>query len=114
MEQHQRIVPWVVQQHLLANGSQPQITLDDIFEALAVDIDVLASDANAAFLRGPSLDMCSQDRIAWVFQDPRFQLWFRSQDSAMLLIDASMTGELMNSGLSYFVVSLAQVLREMA
>ena len=32
----------------------------------------------------------------------------------MLLIDASMTDELMNSSLSYFVVSLAQVLREMA
>ena len=32
----------------------------------------------------------------------------------MLLIDASTTGEHMNSGLSYFVVSLARVLRQMA
>ena len=114
MEQIQHVLPWVVQQQLLASGSQSQITLDDIFEALAVDIDVVASDANVSFLRGASLDMGSQDRIAWVFQDARFQSWFRSQDSAMLLIDASITDEPMNSGLSYFAVSLAQVLRQMA
>lgn len=114
MEQNQQVLPWVVQQQLLASGSQPQITLDEVFEALAVDIDVIASDANVAFLRGASLDMSSQDRIAWIFQDPRYQLWFRSQESAMLLIDASITDEPVNSGLGYFAVSLAQVLRQMA
>lgn len=112
IEQNQYLLPGVVQQQLLQN-SQPQIDLQEITDALSVDPAILANDEHLARISGASLDTRSQDRIAWVFQDPMFQSWVQSQGSAMLTIDDSVAEEDVHTGLSFFAASLAQVLREM-
>lgn len=112
MEQNQMLLLGASQQQLIQN-SLPQIALQDLLNSLNADPSVSASDENLARMSGASLDMRSQDRIALVFQDPGFQAWFRSQNSAILAIDISAADQDATPALSYFVATLAQVLREM-
>jgi len=112
LEQNQHLLPGVVQQQLIQNN-RPQINLQEILDALNVDPAILVNNEHLAKISGASLDMRSQDRIAWVFQEPWFQSWFRSQQSGMLVVDDSATEHDVTSGLSFFAASVAQVLREM-
>lgn len=89
----------------------PDITVDQLQQLLQVDTDFAARDAKRSLREGNQLGPNDQQRAAWLMSNSKFQSWFKSGLSDMLVIDGM--GEMIPvSPMSYFCSLLSQELSQ--
>ncbi len=89
----------------------PVITVDQLQQLLQVNIDFAVRDAERSLREGNQLRPSDQQRAAWLMSNSKFQSWFQSGLSDMLVIDGM--GEMIPvSPMSYFCSLLSQELSQ--
>jgi hypothetical protein len=88
---------------------RPIITIDQLLPLLQVNADFAARDAERSLREGNQLRPSDQQRATWLMNNAKFQSWFKSGLSEMLVIDGM--GEMTSvSPMSYFCSLLSQEL----
>lgn len=104
-----RLAQEVTSKLAIAAVPPPVITVDQLQQLLQVSIDFVAQDAERSLREGNQLKPSDQQRAAWLMSNSKFQSWFKSGLSDMLVIDGM--GEMIPvSSMSYFCSLLSQEL----
>jgi len=89
----------------------PVITVNQLQQLLQVNTDFTVRDAERSLREGNQLRPSDQQRAAWLMSNSKFQSWFKSGLSDMLVIDGM--GEMIPvSPMSYFCSLLSQELSQ--
>jgi hypothetical protein len=93
----------------ISTSPQPIITADQLVLRLQVETDFAARDVERSLREGNQLKPSDHQRAAWLMYNAKFQSWFKSGSSEMLVIDGN--GEMTPvSPMSYFCSLLSQEL----
>jgi hypothetical protein len=104
-----RLAQEVTSKLAVAAVPPPVITVDYLQSLLQVNTDFAARDVERSLREGNQLRSSGQQRAAWLMSNSKFQLWFKSGLSEMLVIDGM--GEMVPvSPMSYFCSLLSQEL----
>jgi hypothetical protein len=82
-----RLVQEVTSKLAIATVPPPVITVDYLQNLLQVNTDFAARDVERSLREGNQLRSSDQQRAAWLMSNSKFQLWFKSGLSEMLVID---------------------------
>jgi hypothetical protein len=106
-----RLTQEVTSKLAIAAVPPPVITVDQLEQLLQVNVDFASRDAERSLREGNQLRTIDQQRAAWLMSNPKFQSWFKSGLSDMLVIDGM--GEITPvSPMSYFCSLMSQELRQ--
>lgn len=104
-----RLAQEVTSKLAIAAVPPPVITVDQLERLLQVNTDFAARDAERSLREGNQLKPSDQQRAGWLMSNSKFQSWFKSGLSDMLVIDGM--GEMIPvSPMSYFCSLLSQEL----
>jgi hypothetical protein len=108
-----RLTQEITSKLAIAAVPPPVVTVDQLQQLLQINTGFATRDVERSLREGNQLKLSDQQRAAWLMSNAKFQSWFKSGLSDMLVIDGM--GEMIPvSPMSYFCSLLSQELGQIA
>ena len=91
----------------------PIISIEQLRELLQVDHESIGRDVQLSIVYGQAMNPNRQQRAAWLMMEPRFQQWFKTSGSNVLVVDGMEMEMDTTSPLTYLSAMLRQNLESL-